>query len=90
MLCHQDNEETDKLEDDAYRAAMESVEHDRLTGEEAELAMWERAAELMASGEAQDQGRDEAESRRHTAVGRGRAVESTIMSRRTTSGGTTG
>ena len=76
--CHQDSEETDKLEDEAYRAAMESVERDGLTGEEAELATWERAAELMASGEAQDQGQDADESRRHTAVGQGRAVESAI------------
>ena len=57
---------------------MESVERDGLTGEEAELATWERAAELMASGETQDQGPDEGEPRRHTAVGQGRAVESTI------------
>ena len=78
VSCHQDSEETDKLEDEAYRAAMESVERDGLTGEEAELATWERAAELMASGEAQDQGQDEGESRRHTAVGQGQAVESAI------------
>lgn len=76
--CHQDCEETDKLEDEAYHAAMKSVEHSRLTGEEAELATWERAAELMASGEAQDQGQDEGRSQRHTTVGQGRAVESTI------------
>ena len=76
--CHQDSEETDKLEDEPYRAAMESVERDGLTGEEAELATWERAAELMASGEAQDQGQDEGEARRHTAVGQGQAVESAI------------
>ena len=57
---------------------MESVERDGLTGEEAELATWERAVELMASGEAQDQGQDEGEARRHTAVGQGRAVESAI------------
>ena len=51
-----------------------------LTGEEAELATmsWERAAELMASGEAQDQGQDADGSRRHTAVGQGHADESTI------------
>ena len=67
--CHQDSEETDTLEDEAYRAAMESVEHNGLTGEEAELATWERAAELMACGEAQDQGQDADGSRRHTAVG---------------------
>ena len=36
------------LEDDMFRAAMESAELDGLLGEEAELAAWERAAELMA------------------------------------------
>ena len=43
-----DDADPEALEDEAFNAAMESVELDGLEGEEAELAAWERAAGALA------------------------------------------
>ena len=54
-------EANEALEDDMFRLAMEQAELDGLLGEEAELAAWERAAELMAENRWEEVGDREVE-----------------------------